>query len=282
MLGYERKVMSIDEINAYRKAYGEEIGKKELFTTMVVPFFVCFSVVMILFYYWWLALIGGCIGSAYGYIVLIRNNAQREYIQEARVQRNRFILNMTDLLKNKNKSVLEALEWVSEQVLEGEIKSDVDKLTAKLKTATLEKRRQAFDEFAEKYEADFVFSLFINTISVIAELGRIDMEQTNILADWHNEIMAETNELKKSKELFKKQFKMTSIYNLSVIGILTFAMGFNGYLLYYAHNPIGWVSSTIVLAAAAYHFNSFQHRLMDDEVTQIKGWRRSRKKVTAN
>ncbi|WP_144487940.1 MULTISPECIES: hypothetical protein [Bacillus] len=276
MLGYEKKVMTIDEMNAYREAYGEEIGKKEIFTTLVVPFMVCFGVVMILFYYWWLALIGGLLGSVYGYVVIMRNNAQRYYLDEARVQRNRFILNMTDLLMNSNQTVISSLKWNSEKILKGEFKEDVDELIARLMAGNTEQKRLAFDTFAEKYSSDFVFTLFINYLSIISEQGRVDSNQTTNLAEWHNEIMSETNELKKSKETFKKQFKLTTYYNLTVIAILTFAMGFNGYLLYYAHNPIGWVSSALVIGLSAFHFNSFQNRLMDDEVTEIKGWRRKK------
>ncbi|MEC0709756.1 hypothetical protein P8881_19720 [Bacillus haynesii] len=278
MLGYEKKVMTIDEINAYRKAYGNPLMKKEIFTVLVVPFVLGFSIVMILFYYWWLALIGGIVSGAYGYVVLMRNSVQREYEQKARVQRNRFINNMTQLLTNPKETVLSSLQWCAKpEVAEGEFKKDLDTLIAILMDANEAETKKAFEDLAEKYKNDFVFSLFIDSLITVSVEGRTDVERIKELSDWHNDVMEQTSILMNSKQNAVRHYKISSFYTLTVIGILTFAMGFDGYLLYYAHNPIGWVSSIILLGMAAFYFNSFQNRLLDDEVTQLKGWRKSKK-----
>ncbi|MCY7883117.1 MULTISPECIES: hypothetical protein [Bacillus subtilis group] len=279
MLGYQKKVMTIDEMNAYRKAYGDPLAKKEIFTALVVPFVLGFSVVMALFYYWWLAILGGILASTYGYVVLMRNSVQRFYTQHARIQRNRFINNMTELLVNPEETVITALKWCAHKdISDGEFKKDLDTLIARLMKANEAGKKQAFEEMRDKYSNDFVFGLFIDMLITAITHGRNDIEKIKELAAWHNEVMEETSILMESKERAKQHYKITSIYNISVIAILTFAMGFNGFLLYYAHNPIGWASSLLLLGLAAYHFNTFQNRMLDDEVTQMKGWRKSKKK----
>ncbi|WP_391707654.1 hypothetical protein, partial [Streptomyces sp. NPDC014802] len=87
----ESKVLSIDELNAYRTAYGNPLMKKEIFTALVVPFMVSFFSVYVLTYYWWLALIAGVVGVSYGFIVLMKISVERIYNQESMIQRNRFI-----------------------------------------------------------------------------------------------------------------------------------------------------------------------------------------------
>ncbi|MFA1782399.1 hypothetical protein ACDX77_19180 [Bacillus velezensis] len=279
MLGYEKKIMTIDEINAYKRAYGSELEKKEIFSALVVPFVLGFSIIMSLFYFWWLAIIGGILAAVYGYVVMMRNSVQRSYAQQARIQRNKFINNMTQLLVNPEETVITALKWcANEEISHGEFKEDIDKLIALLMDADESKRKKAFDDIGEKYSNDFVFKLFIDTLTTASLEGRTDIEKIKELAAWHNEVMEETSILMESKIGATKHYKITSVYNLSVIAILTFAMGFNGYLRYYAHNPIGWVCSVVLVGLAAFHFNTFQNRILDDEVTQLKGWRKTKKK----
>ena len=53
MLFKKKKILSIDELNAYRLAYGKPIEKKELFLSLGVPFVVAFFYIFILFYCIW-------------------------------------------------------------------------------------------------------------------------------------------------------------------------------------------------------------------------------------
>lgn len=276
MLGFgEKTVMTIDQMNAYRTAYGDPLMKKEIFTALVVPFMVGFVAVMILFYYWWLALIGGFIGLAYGYTVLMRNNVQRVYHQQARIQRNRFINNMTQLLTNPNETVVSALKWCAQEIVsEGEFKRDLEHLIVELMDATPLKVKEALEKMAEKYKQDFVFSLYIDNLITACLEGRTDIKKLKDLKSWHNDVMEQTNIFMKNKVGSVRQYNLTVGYTVGIIAVLTFAFGFDGYLLYYAHNPIGWISSVILLGLSAFYYHSFQTKLADDEVMEVTIWKK--------
>jgi len=269
----ESKVMSVDELNAYRTAYGNPLMKKEIFTTLVVPFMISFFSVYVLTYYWWLSLIAGILGVSYGFIVIMKINVERIYQQESRIQRNRFINTMTGLLANPNETVVTALSWCAKEIAKGELKKELDQLLVDLMDATPKQVQTAFNLLKEKYHKDFVFGLFMDNLVTVMLEGRTDIKKIKELKTWHNDVLEETNIFIQNKVLYKRQFKATTIYPVVVVGILTFARGIDAYLLYYAHNVIGLVCSAILLGALCFYFHSLQKNLADDEVMEVKIWR---------
>lgn len=270
----KQKVMTIDELNAYRVAYGNPLMKKEIFTALGVPFIVCFFAVFILTYYWWLALIAGLVGVAYGYFVLIQISIKRIYHQEALLQRNRFINNMTQLLTDKNITPLTALEWCAqENISTGEFKKDIDQLIGDLMDAgTTEEIKAAYEILSEKYKRDFVFKLYMDLMVTIALEGRSDVKKVKELKSWHNDVIEQTNIFMKNKVGFAQNFKMTTLYTVAIVAVLTFSMGFASWLKNYAHHPIGWICSAILLGGMAFFFHSFQQKMADDEIMEVKIW----------
>ncbi|MED3965795.1 hypothetical protein [Niallia taxi] len=270
----ESKVMSIDELNAYRTAYGNPLMKKEIFTALVVPFMVSFFSVYVLTYYWWLSLIAGIIGVSYGFIVLMKISVERIYQQESMIQRNRFINTMTGLLANPDEMVVTALRWCAREITKGELKKELDQLIIDLMDATPNQVQSAFNLLKDKYKSDFVFGLFMDNLVTASLEGRTDIKKIKELKTWHNDVLEQRNMFINNKVLYKRQFKATTIYPLIVVGILTFARGFDAYLLYYAHNVIGWVCSAILIGALCFYFHSLQMNLADDEVMEVKMWRK--------
>lgn len=268
-----KRIMTIDEMNAYRTAYGNPLMKKEIFTALVVPMILCFAVVMVLFYYWWLALAAGIVGLFYGYSVLLKNSVERVYHQQARIQRNRFINNMTQLLTNSNETVVSALTWCAQPIVsEGEFKKDVETLLVELMDATPKEVKAALEKMARKYEHDFVFSLYIDNLITASLEGRTDLKKLKDLKTWHNDVMEQTSIFMNNKMGAVKNYKTTTVYTLAIIGVLHFALGFDAYLEYYAHHPIGWVASAVLVIGSAIHFHSFQKKLVDDEVMEVAVW----------
>lgn len=275
MLGRKKVVMTIDEMNAYKTAYGNPLMKKEIFTSLFIPFMICAFSVYILFYYWWLALISGLIGSFYGYVVLMPNSVTRTYNQKSRTQRNRFINNMTQLLINDNETITTALRWCSQDLIaEGEFKKDLDKLLIELMDSNTAEIKSVFKHFQKKYKSDYVFSLFIDQLITASLEGRADVGKFKELKSWHNDVVDQTNIFMKNKLEAQKNFKLTSYYPVGIILILTFGLSFEEFILYYAHNPIGWVASTLLLGLYAYYYNQFQTKLVDDEVMEVEMWKK--------
>ncbi|WP_079707727.1 hypothetical protein [Paraliobacillus ryukyuensis] len=274
-MNLKKTVWSIEELNAYRTAYGNPFLKKEIFTALIKPFLVCFFAVFILTYYWWLALIGGGLGALYGYIVLMKFNVQRLYQQEAMIQRNRFINNMTQLLINPSVTVFDALKWCTrDDVAKGEFKDDVKNLISNIMDANNEEIQSAYDQLKEKYRTDFVFGIFLDSLITMMLEGREEIDKIKDIKTWHNDVLKQRNLYIRNKEQYVSQFKMTSLYTVAVVFVLTFAAGFDGYIKYFAHNVAGWISSAIVLAAMAFYFHTFQQRLVDDEIMEVKLWKR--------
>ena len=276
MLGFgEKRILTIDEMNAYRTAYGNPLLRKEIFTSLAIPFMVGFFSVMILFYYWWLALIAGIVCAIYGYTVLMPDSLERVYHQQARIQRNRFMNNISQLLSNDKETIFKALQWCAQDVVsEGEFQQDLKLLLGDLIDATPKEVHNAFTKVAKKYKSDFIFSLFMENLSIAYLEGRTDTEKLKDLKSWHNKLLEETNEYMQSKMSSLKQYKMTLAYTVIIVGVLTFSFGFDGFLLYYAHNWIGWIFSIILLSFQAYYFHSFHKKFMDDELMEVTIWKK--------
>lgn len=274
-LNFKKVAVSIEELNAYRQAYGNPIMKKEYFTALIKPFLICFFAAFILTYYWWVGLICGVLGALYGYIVLMKNNVERLYLQESMIQRNRFINNITQLLINPSITVIDALKWCAkDEVSKGEFRNDINDLISHLMDADDDEKQVAYEKLKMKYKIDFVFGIFLDALITITLEGRTDTEKIKDIKTWHNDVLKQRNLYIKNKVQYVSQFNMTTIYTLAVVLVLTFAAGFDGYLKYFAHNIAGWISGAIVLISLAYYFHSFQKRIMDDEVMEVKLWKR--------
>lgn len=273
-MSLKQEIWSIDELNAYREAYGNPLMKKEIFTILVVPFMVCFFAVYVLTYYWWLSLIGGIVGVAYGYIVMMRINVERVYQQEAINQRNRFVNTMTAMLSNLGEPVIKALKWCSDEgIAKGEFKKDIDQLISVLMDSGPQEVKAAFTSLKEKYKRDFVFGQYIENLIIITLEGRNNIDKLKELASWHNDVLEVRNEFIQRKVGYKKEFIRTTMYPLIIVGVLTF-IDFDQYIRYYAHNYVGWIASAILLFALASFFHSLQKKLADDEVMEVKMWKK--------
>ncbi|WP_392048723.1 hypothetical protein, partial [Streptomyces sp. NPDC015492] len=199
----ESKVLSIDELNAYRTAYGNPLMKKEIFTALVVPFMVSFFSVYVLTYYWWLTLIAGVVGVSYGFIVLMKISVERIYNQESMIQRNRFINTMTSLLANPDETVVTALKWCAKEIAKGELKKELDQLIVDLMDATPKQVQSAFNLLKEKYTSDFVFGLFMDNLVTASLEGRTDIKKIKELKSWHNDVLEQRNIFIQNKVLYK-------------------------------------------------------------------------------
>lgn len=241
---------------------------------MFLPFAVVFFFVMILTYYWWLAFAGGLIGAVYGLAVLMRISVKRMYEQQAILQRNRFINNMTQLLTNKDESVMTAITWCAQDfVAKGEFKEDLDRLLIDLMDANDEEVKMAFQKLSDKYKNDLVFQIFVEHLATVKIEGRADIQKMKDIKSWHNDVVHQREIFMKNKKSYSGQLKFTFLFTLIIIGILTFANGFNGYLKVFAHSPIGWVTSAVFLVPLGIVFHWFQTKMADDEVMEMKIWR---------
>ncbi|QEZ70791.1 hypothetical protein D4A35_17795 (plasmid) [Paraclostridium bifermentans] len=265
----KKKILSIDELNAYRLAYGKPIEKKELFLSLGVPFVVAFFYIFILFYCWWLALIAGFVAMGYGYTFIVPQQVKRVYENNAFREKNNFVNNMTQILTNNDKTVLQALKTVADRS-NGEFKEDLLKLQAKIVDGTDDDVQNSFLWLAEKYESDVIFSLYVEQLTTLIVEGRSNIETLKDIKTYHNEIKKRQETFFNQKQQKERDFKFMCKVGVLFIITMTVSFGFKQFIEVYAHNPIGWVSSLTYLLLLAQTYHTFLKRMGDDSIMEVK------------
>ncbi|MEK5085269.1 hypothetical protein [Bacillus sp. FSL H8-0515] len=264
------RIFDLDELNAYKVAYGkEEVNRQDIYKQVVLPAAVVFLYVFVLYYYWWLAAIASIAGVIYGFRIAMPQNIKREYEKKALLERNRFVNNMTQILTNPDQTVLEALRLVTERA-KGEFKKDLLNLLADLIDASDDKKIAAFSQMGEKYKKDVIFDLYLEQLTTAALEGRTSIESMKDIKTWHNKAMKKQKDFLKKKERHAYEFRQTAIYGLGIIAALSYALGWQKFIDVYAHSPIGWVFSAVYLIVIGLYFLSFKKRMADDEIMEVK------------
>jgi hypothetical protein len=263
------KILSIDELNAYRIAYGKPIEKKELFLSLGVPFVVAFLYIFILFYCWWLSLIAGIIAMGYAYAFIVPQQVKRVYENNAFREKNNFVNNMTQILTNNDKTVLQALKTVSDRS-NGEFKEDLLKLQAKIVDGSNQDIQDSFQWLANKYESDVIFSLYVEQLTTLVIEGRNNIETLKDIKTYHNEIKKRQEKFFIQKQQKERDFKFMCKVGVLFIATITVSFGFKQFIEVYAHNPIGWVSSLVYLIMLAKTYHTFLQRMGDDSIMEVK------------
>ena len=175
MIFKKKKILTIDELNAYKIAYGSPLKRKELFFSLMIPFVVAFFYTFILFYNLWLPLITGILAMIYSYAYIIPQQVKRGYENNAFREKNNFVNNMTQILTNNEKTVLQALKTVADRA-NGEFKEDLLKLQAKIVDGSNQDIQDSFQWLANKYESDVIFSLYVEQLTTLVIEGRHNIE----------------------------------------------------------------------------------------------------------
>lgn len=265
----KKKFYTLDEVNALRIAYGDPLQKRELFSALFIPFLIGSIFTFSLFYYWWLAIIAGTAALIYAYKVILPQNARRTYEVNAFRERNKFINNITQILTNEERTVLDALKIVSDRA-SGEFKEDLLQLQVSLLDANTDEQHKAFEVLSKKYEKDVIFDLYIEQLTTASIEGRFSMDTLKDIKTYHNQVKKRQEDFmaKKQKEAFNFRF----IVNVGLVLILaiTFSFGWEQFVSVYARSPIGWVVSTVYLLIIVSFFLSFRKNYIDDSIMEVK------------
>lgn len=195
----KKKRLTLDELNAYKTAYGKPLERKELLVSLLKPFAIAFLFTYLLFYYWWIAVIAGLIAAFYGYRVVMPISIRRVYEAKSFRQRNNFINNMTQILINPDRTMLSALETVTERS-EGEFQEHLYRLLTNLQGTNNEEIKNAFDELISKYKEDVIFELFIEQLTTAMIEGRTNIETLKDIKTLHNELKIRQDDFLAKKE----------------------------------------------------------------------------------
>ena len=269
MIFKKKKILTIDELNAYKIAYGSPLKRKELFFSLMIPFVVAFFYTFILFYNLWLPLITGILAMIYSYAYIIPQQVKRGYENNAFREKNNFVNNMTQILTTNEKTVLQALKTVADRA-NGEFKEDLLKLQAKIVDGSNQDIQDSFQWLANKYESDVIFSLYVEQLTTLVIEGRHNIETLKVIKTYHKKIKKRQEKFFIQKQQKEWEFKFMCKVGLLFIGTITMSFGFSQFIEVYAHNLIGWVSSVIYLFILAKTYHEFLNRMGDDSIMEVQ------------
>lgn len=265
----KKKKYTLDEVNALRIAYGDPLERRELLSSLLIPFSVGAVFTFALFYYWWLALIAGIVAMIYAYKVMMPQNAKRAYEVNAFRERNNFVNNITQMLTNQERTVLDAIKTVNERA-NGEFKEDLLVLQASLVDANSKEQQGAFQIFSDKYKDDVIFDLFVEQLATASIEGRFSVETLKDIKTYHNQVKKRQDDFMAKKQKETYNFKFIVTIGLVLIMAITFSFGWDKFVNVYARNPIGWITSAIYLFILSGYFLAFRNKLIDDNIMEVK------------
>lgn len=265
----KKKKYTLDEVNALRIAYGNPLQRRELVSTLLIPFSISALFTFVLFYYWWLALIAGVVAMIYAYKIMMPQNAKRAYEVNAFRERNNFVNNITQMLTNQERTVLDALKAVAERA-NGEFKEDLLLLQASLVDANTKEQQDAFQILSDKYKNDVIFDLFVEQLATASIEGRFSMETLKDIKSYHNQVKKRQDDFMAKKQKEAYNFKFIVTIGLVLIMAITFSFGWDQFVNVYARNPIGWVTSAAYLFIVGGYFLAFRNKLVDDNIMEVK------------
>lgn len=263
------KSFTVDELRAYRVAYGGKLGAKDYVTFVGVPagLFGLFS--FLLLYNIWVTL--GCmiVGTIYGVKFLLPRSVRKQYEAEGFNQRNKFLNNITQVLTDDNKTVLMAIKKVTVRS-SGEFKEDLKRFHAMLIGADNERIRDAVVWFGDRYDDDIIFMQYLEQLETAMLEGKTNIDTLKDIKTYHNDIKKKQDHYERAKNGHLNDMKQLVIITGILIISLAVSFGFETYLSSFARHPIGYVSSGLYLLLLMMFFKQFVGYLFDDSVMEIR------------
>lgn len=267
----KKKRYTIDELNAYKVAYGRPLAKEDYFFSIVLPGLFGGGLTFLLLNNWWVMVPVVFMYAFYGYRVLFPLNIQRFYLHKAYEQRNRFLNNLTQLLSDQTLSWFVALQRASERC-EGEFRSDLDDLLVRLHDASEVQRHQFFKQFMTKYAHDVIFYLYMEQIETIACEGRTNIDMLRDIKTYHNQLRKRTKGFIERKKKLLAQVQVGVLLSSLFIGVLhVVPLGIDGYVTHFAYTPVGWITSGLYLVVLSFQLHQVLKSFYDDEIMEVTG-----------
>lgn len=263
-----KKKVTIDELNAYRSAYGEELGRKDYFTYVIVPGFLFAFFGTILLYNVWLSIAMFVFGCIYGWSFFLPKSIKKNYEKASFDQRNKFINNLTQVLTDQSKTVLVALGSVASRA-DGEFKDDLMRMQAGLFGSDRDSVTEAFNEMTDKYKDDVIFVQYMEQVETATLEGNTNIDTLKDIKAYHNEMKVKQEQYEKKKNANVGDMKVMAFTITAFILALTFSFGFDMYLTAFARSWVGYVTCAIYLLIIGMFFKQFSTYLFDDSITSI-------------
>lgn len=265
----KKKTMTVDELRAYRIAYGGKLGAKDFMFFVGVPAGLLSAFSFLLLYNAWVSGAFFLLGAFYGIKTLMPRAVKKQYEAEGFAQRNKFLNNITQVLTDDNKTVLMAIKKVTTRS-NGEFREDLKKFHAMLIGADNERIRDAVLWFGDRYDDDVIFMQYLEQLETAMLEGKTNIETLKDIKTYHNDIRKKQDLYEIAKNGHLSDMKQLVIITAILIISLAVSFGFETYLSAFARHIVGYISAGLYLGILIMFFKQFAGYLFDDSVMEIR------------
>lgn len=264
----KKHVLNVDELNAYKVAYGKPLKTKDFVYYVGMPAFIFAGFTFLLLYYWWLSFFMAITGALYGMKVLLPKSVEKVYQYQSFAQRNKFVNNITQILTDDGKTVTMALEIANTRA-EGEFQKDINELQARLIGADNTIINKAFKSMENKYQDDVIFAQFLEQLETAMLEGRTNIDTLKDIKTYHNDLKKKQSEYQNKKNGYLTDMKMLGVVVVIFLLAVSFSFGISTYINDFARQPIGWVTCGVYILLMGQFFRKFSLFLFDDSVLEV-------------
>lgn len=270
-----RNIIDIEELHALNSAYGERIRNKEVMSLIGFPALVLGLLTFLLTYRWWTPLIAIVVGGFWGYKSILPKVIQRRYDYQSLIARNQFLNNLTQIMTNQNRTVLQSIESTISRS-RGELQDELKRLTGTLKLGSdQESVRIYLKEFGNKYQEDRILSQYLEQLETLIFEGKRNTDVLHSLCEQHNKMLTKRQEFFDIKDVFLRGVRL--LISLMVVLILMFHASsylLNGdldmYISGYTHSVMGYLTVPLFLVVFSLTLKAFFDKFFDDSVTELE------------
>lgn len=261
--------ISAEEVSALKSKYGEPLNRDDYIKYVVSVGVLCMAYGVVTTYYWFVAVILFVLGCLYGYRKVLPSVIEQDYFMNSMNERDVFIVNMTQILSDKSKTINSALQRASDRA-KGELYNDLRVLLAKTASGTREEVHNAYKDIRDKYAQDMSFGQFMEQLETISLEGKSNLETLKELKSQHNSMVKKQNEFTLKKDESWKGVKRMVGIGLVAIVVMESAFGFKTSFEAYCRAPSGWITSLLFVGMTFYFLNAFRKIYFDDDIMSLK------------
>lgn len=265
----KKGVVNIDELKAYRVAYGKELGPRDYMTYVGIPALIFSGFSFLLLYNLWVSIPMLVVGAIYGWRSFLPKIVRKQYEHHAARQRNKFLNNMTQVLTDDSQTPLMALRKVTSRA-DGEFAEDLHRFHAMLIGADNNRIREAVAWFSDQYDDDVIFIQYLEQVETIMLEGKTNIDTLHDIKTYHNDIQKKQELYERAKMGHVRDMRSLLIVTVILLISLAVSFGFSTYLEAFARHPIGYISSGLYMIIILFFFRQFSGYLFDDSVMEIR------------
>ncbi|EHK9937510.1 hypothetical protein GHK79_04715 [Enterococcus faecium] len=263
-----KKVSQYKKLDNLKRAYGRTLELRDYMKNLLFPFLFGAGLTFLMLHNLLFSLGIGIFYGIYGYKILLPKNVLRFYNNEAYVQRNRFMNNLTQVLADESISWFHGLEIVAKQI-EGELQEDLYRLIACLYGCSEQERIVIFQEFQEKYADDKIFCMYIDQLAIISVEGRTTVDMFRDVNSFHNQLREKKKEFVDAKMKIVRQLELCGGLIIGILILLHyFPLGIEEYEKAFASQIYGYVICSGLLLAMSVILHKACVYFFDDELMQ--------------